>query len=109
MADPPKSNIDDRQKHVVGKRLVRRVKEFWWAGFCAGWATAIGSVCLRQDFYGLEDYITVVRAGWVSPWITTPLTLFLLLIIFSGSVWLFVVIDRWLPGGEYYDEEDRSS
>lgn len=35
---------------------------------------------IRQDLYGLERYIEVCRATWISPWIGMPINVSILII-----------------------------
>ncbi len=43
----------------------------WWSGVLM----TLAVLSLYQDFFGRDRYIEIVRAGWVSGWITVPLAI----------------------------------
>ena len=39
---------------------------------------------LHQDMLGMEKYIDMVRAGWITPWITVPMALAMMIFIIAN-------------------------
>jgi hypothetical protein len=50
-----------------------------WKAALAAYLFISGMRSLQQDMLGMENYITMIRAGWLSPWFTVPLALLSLL------------------------------
>ena len=47
-------------------------------GFLAGILAGSAIRSLQQDMVGMENYVVIARAGWVSAWYTVPLALVML-------------------------------
>lgn len=70
-----------------------------WDAMCLGWALKALFDTVHQDLRGLESYVTLVRATWVSSRLTLPLALGLLAML----VW---ILRRMLARADALDGGD---